>query len=522
MSLIVIASALLIVLAVVGILVVTRLSSLAGRVRTLEGREGALEKELETARSESTETEADQQQMARFVRELPILVQELHAAAGARHIPRLLLLAVTRSLDPKKTLVAVRRRSVEGDAERHMRLAVAAAHPPGWIDVGSEIRIGKGEIGFAAEVQRVMDRRDFENLPPYERKTLREETEPGCLPDVVAPMICKDEVVGVICVEGARRGAKDALKLLAQVGAVSVDTQARYVEMKATASIDGLTGIFNKRYLSQRLAAELHRAMDQSSCLSLFIFDLDHFKRYNDRNGHVAGDRLLRELAKVVQGCIRRDALFGRYGGEEFLILFPGTTRRQALAAAENVRFAVANYPFEFGALQPLGIVTISGGVAEGPEDGRDAATLVSAADAALYRAKAAGRNRVLAHEPTYLGESEPLAPVTQNEQQLVAVAPDGDYTPEPGALLSLASITPAGGIKLLTEQPTAGVLTRALAAPEPNGAGKAPENNDGGGKNAAENPRQSGPDATQRIKGEPLLVMDWDEMARRSERHKD
>jgi diguanylate cyclase (GGDEF)-like protein len=508
-SLIVISSALLIVLGVVGVLVVTRLSALRGRVRILEGREGTLERELEMARSESTEAEADQQQLARFVRELPLLVQELHAAAGARHIPRLLLSAVTRSLNPKKAIVAVRRRSVEGDAERHMRLAVAAVHPPGWIEVGSEIRIGQGEIGYAAEVQRVMERRDFENMQPYERKKLREETEPGCMPDVVAPMICKEEVVGVVCVEGARRGAKDALRLLAQVGAVSVETQARYVEMKATASIDGLTGIFNKRYLSQRLAAELHRAMDQSSCLSLFIFDVDHFKRYNDRNGHVAGDRLLRELAKVVQSCIRRDALFGRYGGEEFLILFPSTTRRQALAAAENVRFAVANHPFEFGALQPLGIVTVSGGVAEGPEDGRDAAALVSAADAALYRAKAAGRNRVLAHEPTYLGESEPLAPVTQGEEQLVAVAPDGDFTPEPGALLSLASITPAGGIKLLTEQPTAEQLSTALVAVEPNGSARAP---------AAESPQPPGPDATQRIKGEPLFVMDWDEMARRSE----
>ena len=231
MSLIVVSTAFLVLLGVLGVLFVTRLSALSGRVRTLETREGALERELELARSESSEAEADQQHLSRFVRELPLLVEELHSAAGARHIPRLLLSAVTRSLSPKKALVAVRRRSVEGDAERHMRLAVAAVHPPGWMEVGSEIRIGKGEIGFAAEAQRVMDRKDFENLQPYERRKLREETEPGCMPDVVAPMICKEEVVGVLCVEGARRGAKDTLRLLAQVGAVSVDTQARYVEM---------------------------------------------------------------------------------------------------------------------------------------------------------------------------------------------------------------------------------------------------------------------------------------------------
>ena len=86
-------------------------------------------------------------------------------------------------------------------------------------------------------------------------------------------------------------------------------------------------------------------------------------------------------------------------------------------------------------------------------------------------------------------------------------------------ALLSLASITPASGVKLLTEHPTAEVLAHALvAAPEPNGSGKAPEDNGSGSKSTAASPPPPGPDATQRIKGEPLLVMDWDEMARRSE----
>ena len=497
MSLIVIGSVIVVALSIVVARLFGRVSTLGERVRTLDDRESALERELETARSEADQSEADQKVLARFVRDLPLVVHELHSSAGMRHIPKVLLTAVTQILDPKRAFVAVRRRPVEGDPERHMRMAVAAVSPPGWIEVGSEIRIGEGEIGFAADVQRVMDRRDFENMQPHDRKRLRDETAAGCMPDVVAPMICQEEVVGVIAVEGARRGTKDALRLLAQVGAVSVDTQARYVEMKATASIDGLTGIFNKRYISQRLAADLHRALDEASCISAFIFDVDHFKRYNDRNGHVAGDRLLRELAKVVQGCIRRDALFGRYGGEEFLIVFPGATRRQALAAAENVRYAVANHPFEYGALQPLGIVTISGGVAEAPEDGRDAQSLVTAADAALYRAKAAGRNRVLSHEPTYLGESEPLAPAS--DDRLVAVAPDGDFTPEPGALLSLASITPANGISVLTKQPTAEVLAAALASSSPEPAAPEPP----------------------RVVEEPQLVIDEDEMAPRSELQK-
>ena len=310
--------------------------------------------------------------------------------------------------------MAVRRRPAESDPDRHTRLAVAAAHPAGCLELGAEIPIGKGEIGYAAEGLRVMDRRDFENEPPPTRKRLREETAPEFKPDIVAPMVFGEEVVGVIAVEGLKRGtaeAKDALRLLAQVGAVSVHTQAKYTEMKATASIDGLTGIFNKRYLTHRLAEEMRRAQDEVSSVSVFIFDLDNFKHYNDRNGHVAGDRLLQRLAKVVQENVRKDTIVGRYGGEEFLVIFPGAKRAQALAAAENVREAIAAHEFPFGFDQPLGFLSISGGVAECPIDGSDAATLVRAADDALYRAKREGRNRVLAHEPVYLGGEEPQQP---------------------------------------------------------------------------------------------------------------
>ena len=133
----------------------------------------------------------------------------------------------------------------------------------------------------------------------------------------------------MLAVEGLKRRAsdmKDSLRLLAQVGAISVHTQARYTEMKATASIDGLTGIFNKRYLTHRLAEEVSRALDSSQPLSVFIFDVDHFKGYNDQNGHVAGDRLLQSLSKLVQDNLRRDTVFGRYGGEEFLIVFSGAS----------------------------------------------------------------------------------------------------------------------------------------------------------------------------------------------------
>jgi diguanylate cyclase (GGDEF)-like protein len=461
----------------------------------------AAERELAAARRQAAQAEADQVFLARFVRELPHVAHELHAGASIRQIPKLLLGATIRVLEPKKVLVAVRRRSAESDPGRQRHLAVAAVFPDGYMDIGAEISIGDGEIGYAAEVQRVLDRRDFEHEPPPTRRRLREETPDGCQPDVVAPMIFNEEVLGVIAVEGLRRGtteAKDVLRLLAQVGAVSVHTLAKYTEMKATASIDGLTGIFNKRYLAHRLGEEIRRAMDQVSSVSVFIFDVDHFKHYNDRNGHVSGDRLLQKLARLVQENVRQDSIFGRYGGEEFLLILPGTSRAGALAAAENVRGTIAAHEFPFGFDQPLGLVSISGGVAECPEDGRDAATLVRAADDALYQAKRGGRNRVVAHEPTYLGgvvATEPrLAEGNQEARERVVLqsapkvgasgeavtlavtdlsAPHGsrmaeDFTPVPGTLLALASVTPAAGIPKLTLEPTAEVLSAAADAAAP------------------------------------------------------
>jgi diguanylate cyclase (GGDEF)-like protein len=481
-----------------------RLSSLRAAARSLEAHAAATDRDLAAARRQADQAEADRLFLARFVRELPHVAHELHSRAGGRQIPRLILGATIRVLEPRKAVVAVRRRPAESDPDRHTRLTIAAVFPAGGLEIGDEIPIGRGEIGYAAEVQRVMDRRDFEAAPAPTRRRLREETAPSIKPDLVAPMIFNEEVVGVIAVEGLRHGtteAKDVLRLLAQVGAVSVHTQAKYTEMRATASIDGLTGIFNKRFLTHRLAEEVRRALDEVSSASVFLFDLDNFKHYNDRNGHVAGDRLLLQLSRLVQENVRKDTTVGRYGGEEFLVIFPGTKRAQALAAAENIRQAIAAHEFPFGFDQPLGFVSISGGVAECPIDGSDAATLVRAADEALYQAKRGGRNRVLAYQPTYLGGDEAQAPVPAEEQEsakeraalvegpsvgetgdavALAVIEEtarragiaADFTPAPGTLLSVATLTPAAGIPRLTLAPTAAVLTAALAEqtiePEP------------------------------------------------------
>jgi len=178
--------------------------------------------------------------------------------------------------------------------------------------------------------------------------------------------------------------------------------------MKTTAEMDGLTRIYNKKHLEQTLNELIYRAAcaayDQRSAgqgapgqvLSVFLFDIDNFKNYNDTNGHLAGDKLLQQLAGLVNESVRKDDVFGRFGGEEFLLILPHTSANQALAAAEKIRALLASYPFAFAEKQPLGVISVSGGVAEYPLHGLDAAGLLHAADEALYEAKRSGRNRVL------------------------------------------------------------------------------------------------------------------------------
>jgi diguanylate cyclase (GGDEF)-like protein len=182
--------------------------------------------------------------------------------------------------------------------------------------------------------------------------------------------------------------------------------------------------VFNKRHMTRVLGEAIVKAQEQISCVSVFLFDIDNFKHYNDTNGHVAGDRLLQLLARLVQENTRRENVFGRFGGEEFLIVLPGVKAEQALAAAENVRGRIAAHPFPFAEGQPLGCLSVSGGVAEFPADAADSTRLLQAADAALYEAKRKGRNQVRRAETRYAGGEEPLAPAHE-KTAVPAALPD-------------------------------------------------------------------------------------------------
>lgn len=158
---------------------------------------------------------------------------------------------------------------------------------------------------------------------------------------------------------------------------------------------DGLTGLFNHRHFRERLTLELERSNRTGLPVSVLMIDVDYFKMYNDKHGHLAGDNALRGVAKLLQQGRRANDIVARYGGEEFSIVLADVGKNAAKEVAERVASQIAEFPFEFGGTQPLGRLTISIGVATAPEDGTDPVVVLAAADRALFAAKAAGRNTV-------------------------------------------------------------------------------------------------------------------------------
>src|SRR5205807_9268930 len=167
-------------------------------------------------------------------------------------------------------------------------------------------------------------------------------------------------------------------------------TAVENARLYGLANIDGLTGLYCRRYFEVRIAEEIERARRFGTSFALVMLDLDDFKRLNDTLGHLAGDRALREVAAIAASQLRGVDLAARYGGEELAFLLPRTSLIDAHAVAERIRATIATHDF-------LGLsITASLGVAGWAESGAiDPERLVERADAALYRAKAAGKNRV-------------------------------------------------------------------------------------------------------------------------------
>jgi diguanylate cyclase (GGDEF)-like protein/PAS domain S-box-containing protein len=161
---------------------------------------------------------------------------------------------------------------------------------------------------------------------------------------------------------------------------------------------DPLTGLYNRRYLEEALNRELHRAQRAGRLFSLVMLDLDHFKHFNDTFGHQVGDILLKEVAGAIKSRVRAGDLACRFGGEEFSLIISEVDTQGTYRCVDNIREAIKHLALHHRG-QTLGTITISAGIATYPAHGSNAEDLMRAADDALYRAKKAGRDRIMIHE---------------------------------------------------------------------------------------------------------------------------
>jgi len=346
---------------------------------------------------------AEKQGFNNFLVTMSEFARELNTALDSGKLAHLLLRIVDQMFQPQQIMIFYLDK--EGD---RLHLAASKGLPDKPAPM-TKVRVGEGKIGWVAEHQRVMDRQDFMDRTNVEG--IVTERDPANMRlDLLAPMVHDSHTVGVICIGGVElqlAAQKKMLKMAADLGSAALHSAMRFKVAESSAAHDGLTNLFNKKQFLMELADMIIQAEQGLTPLSVFLFDIDHFKTYNDTNGHLAGDEVLRATGRLLRDLVAemsRDFRVARFGGEEFILAMPGMNREQAFECSEKVRLAILRHRYPYEQNQPEGDLTISGGIASMPEDGRSSTELLSSADEALYRAKAKGRNRVEAHQSAQIG----------------------------------------------------------------------------------------------------------------------
>ena len=267
---------------------------------------------------------------------------------------------------------------------------------------GTRVPPGEGLAGVAARERRLVVARDThgDERFPVQRWTGGQH---GSV--LAVPMIAQDACVGALDFFKPAPDAfgEDELRFLESVAgqvAMAIANARLHEKTVALSLTDSLTGLHNRRSLFQRLEMELERSRRFGHGCAIIMIDVDRFQELNEGRGRLAGDGTLKSVGELLASALRRVDVLARAGGEEFAAILPRANRAAALEVAEKLRRLVAEAPLEHGAALPGGRVTISLGVAVFPEDAEDLATLLDCADAALFGAKKAGRDAVVAYAP--------------------------------------------------------------------------------------------------------------------------
>jgi diguanylate cyclase (GGDEF)-like protein len=219
------------------------------------------------------------------------------------------------------------------------------------------------------------------------------------------PMIIGDRCLGLLAIASYRPYAfnEDDMTLLTNIAAQAVlalDNAHQHAEVKEKARRDSLTNAYNHGTLLMMLEQEVEAGRKTGAPVSLIMLDVDYFKDYNDRYGHVIGDQVLCSLVNAIQAHVKESDIVGRWGGEEFSVGLPGVSKKQSYEVANRIRKSLAKIVLHNKAGEPIPSPTISQGIATFPQDANDTAQLVNIADMALYQAKESGRNQIVVANP--------------------------------------------------------------------------------------------------------------------------
>ena len=277
--------------------------------------------------------------------------------------------------------------------------------------------MGRGLVGRAASDEVITTREYFNRKQDGQNKPLSGEEDLW----MAAPILYEKRLLGAVGIGKPKLsdGANHLLRIIAEIAGVALHNQLFLTDAKQKAETDPLTGLYNRRYFHHISRKYVEKAITEHSPISVFLFDIDHFKQYNDSNGHEEGDKLLMELSQVVQEYTRKTSVVARYGGEEFIVLLPGIPATEAFKYAERLREVIASHSFPHREGQPFGFLSISGGIAAFPDHERSIQSVIRLADEALYKAKNSGRNRIVVHNSSLNSAKETGAPSFLKDTQV-------------------------------------------------------------------------------------------------------
>jgi len=348
------------------------------------------EKSIKNLQTWMTKTNEEKDDLANIFLFIPELISKLTSYSEQKKVFDIVIENIERLFKPTRSYIFI---------ENDGFWTPETKRDPYNLKAERRCKIDEGMLGVAHDLQMIIDKDDFHHLSIDKQNMLLQDPVADLELQVCAPIVYEREVYGIIALSGIQKYTKQKkilVNMLSNLTASAIVNSVLFNEFKHMASSDPLTDLMNKREFEKAILDTVITGSREKRSFSVFIFDIDFFKKYNDTNGHQAGDEALRITGKLIKEFFRKEDFKARYGGEEFIVLLKNTSKEQAYGIAEKFRAKIEQYPYPLEKSQPGERLTISGGVASFPIDGNTSKEIIERADEALYMAKRAGRNRIM------------------------------------------------------------------------------------------------------------------------------